>query len=51
VPPDPTIKFSAELCDVMVWSRSTFDELYGRLAALDRFAGLLEARQQHQGGA
>lgn len=42
VPPDPTMKFGAEHCDVIVENRGTLDEFYRRLTALARFAGLLK---------
>lgn len=41
VPPDPTMTFGPELCDVMLPNTGTLDRLHERLEALARFAGLL----------
>jgi hypothetical protein len=42
--------FGAQACDVIVPNDGTLDELFGRLAALARFAGLVTNQTQDEGG-
>jgi hypothetical protein len=41
VPPDPTMEFEAEACNIIVPNRGTLDEFYNRLESLARWARLL----------
>jgi len=53
VPRDPTQAYGPELCDIEVENRGTLAELFDRLEALTRFAGLFspsEARSLGPGG-
>lgn len=40
VPHDPTQTYGPELCDIEIENRGTLEELFDRLEALTRFAGL-----------
>jgi hypothetical protein len=44
VPHDPTMKFGPELCDFTLTNHGDLDDLYARLEALARFAGLLKGK-------
>jgi hypothetical protein len=41
VPPDPTMTFGPEKCDVIVQNNGTLPELYEKLESLARFANIL----------
>lgn len=43
VPPDPTLEYGPDLCDVVIGNRGTREGLYSRLEAFSRFSGILKA--------